>query len=175
MFLGLFVVVLLVQHFMRYAFTFELFFVLLTLSFRMLFANYARGSGYTKCFSLSGVVNALAIAGFSWLFLVHFNLGVKGYLLALGCAHITSILTLLLVHIFRGVFSTRKRSRSSYEHVALLCSSYPYNIAWWVTSISGRYIVLFPMVLPWQDFIQLPINTSCYFRCVSSVPASMAT
>jgi O-antigen/teichoic acid export membrane protein len=144
LFLGLFVVVLLVQHFMRYAFTFELFFVLLTLSFRMLFANYARGSGYTKCFSLSGVVNALAIAGFSWLFLVHFNLGVKGYLLALGCAHITSILTLFIgAHIPRRILA-RERDRDLL--MSMLHFSVPLilnNIAWWVTSISGRYIVLF--------------------------------
>ena len=117
---------------------------MLTLSFRIsCLVNYARGSDILNVF-LSGVVNALAIAGFSWLFLVHFNLGVKGYLLALGCAHIISIFTLFIgAHIPRRILA-RERDRDLL--MSMLHFSVPLilnNIAWWVTSISGRYIVLF--------------------------------
>ncbi|NCB93986.1 MAG: lipopolysaccharide biosynthesis protein [Clostridia bacterium] len=142
-FLGIFSFVLVFQRFVGYTYTYELLFVLVSYSFRMLFANYARGGGYTKCFSLSGVVNALALAIFSWIFLVCVHYGARGYLLALGCAHISSLVVLFVGAGIPRRLLLHKRNRRLL--VAMLYFSAPLilnNIAWWVTSMSGRYVIL---------------------------------
>lgn len=143
-FLGLFAAVLVFQKFIGYAYTYELLFVLASYSFRMLFANYARGSGYTKTFSLSGVVNALALAIFSWIFLVCFDFGVRGYLMALGCAHISSIVVLLIgARIPRRLLLRKKNCELLVQMLLFSTPLILNNTAWWITSMSGRYVVLF--------------------------------
>ena len=143
-FLGLFAAVLVFQRMIGYAYTYELLFVLATYSFRMLFANYARGGGYVKAFSLNGVTNAFALAVFSWLFLIRLDFGVRGYLTALGCAHIASITVLLIGAEIPKRLMLRKRNKALLTQ--MLRFSVPMifnNIAWWVTSMSGRYVILF--------------------------------
>jgi O-antigen/teichoic acid export membrane protein len=144
MFLGLFAAVLVFQRIIGYEYTYELMFVLAAYSFRMLFANYARGGGYVKTFSLNGVVNAFALAVFSWLFLIQLDYGVRGYLMALGCAHIASVVVLLIGAGIPKRLALRKRDKALLTR--MLRYSVPLifnNIAWSVTSLSGRYVVLF--------------------------------
>lgn len=144
MFLGLFAAVLVFQKLIGYAYTYEMLFVLASYSFRMLFANYARGGGYVKSFSLSGVVNAFALAVFSWLFLVRFDYGVRGYLMALGCAHLASITVLLIGAGIPGRLLLHKRDKALLSQMLRFSTPLIFNnIAWWVTSMSGRYVILF--------------------------------
>lgn len=144
MFLGLFAAVLVFQKLIGYAYTYEMLFVLASYSFRMLFANYARGGGYVKSFSLSGVVNAFALAVFSWLFLVRFDYGVRGYLMALGCAHLASIAVLLIGAGIPGRLLLHKRDKALLSQMLRFSTPLIFNnIAWLVMSTSGRYVILF--------------------------------
>lgn len=133
-----------VQFFANYRYTYYLLFVLFTYSVRMLFANFARGSGYVKCFSLSGVVNGLSLALLSWLLLVKNELGVSGYLLAIGCSHTVSAFVLF----FGADIDKRLKKRKKDKQLLIIMLKYSTplilnNIAWWFTSMSSRYIVLF--------------------------------
>ena len=144
MFLGALAVGLILQKVIGYAYTYELLFVLAAYSFRMLFANYARGAGYVTAFSLSGVVNAFALAVFSWLFLIRLDYGVRGYLFALGCAHIASVVVLLIGAEIPRRLLLRKKDKPLLRR--MLRYSIPMifsDIAWVVTSMSGRYVILF--------------------------------
>jgi len=94
--IGSFIIATIVQHFIHYPYTYNLLILIFAVSFRKLFANYARGSGYSKCFAVSGIVDALALAFFSWLFLSRFQWYVRGYLLAITIAHIISAIVLFL-------------------------------------------------------------------------------
>ena len=144
MFLGVLAVGLIVRKFIGYAYTYELLFVLAAYSFRVLFANYARGAGYVTAFSLSGVVNAIALAVFSWLFLIRLDYGVRGYLIALGCAHIASIVVLLFGAEIPQRLLQRKKDKALLHRMLRFSIPMIFNdIAWWVTSMSGRYVVLF--------------------------------
>ncbi len=143
-FLGIFAVTPIFQRFIGYSYTYDLLFVLSAYSLRMLFAYYVRGSGYVKLFSFSGVVNAFSLAIFSWLFLVCFNFGVRGYLTALSCAHTASAVVLLIGAKIPKRLMLRKRNKALL--VKMLQFSIPLifnNVAWWITSMSGRYVVLF--------------------------------
>lgn len=143
-FILLFLFIIVIQFFIHYPYTYYILFVLFSYSLRMFFANFARGSGYAKCFSLSGIADALSLSFFSWLYLVHFKLGVKGYLAALGCAHIVSIITLLSgAQIIRRIMK-RKSDKELLKN--MLHYSLPLianNIAFLVTSMTGRYFVFF--------------------------------
>ena len=144
MFLGALAVGLILQKVIGYAYTYELMFVLAAYSFRMLFANYARGAGYVKVFSLNGIVNAFALAVFSWLFLIRLDYGVRGYLFALGCAHIASVVVLLIGAGIPQRLLLRKKDKPLLRR--MLRYSIPMifsDIAWVVTSMSGRYVILF--------------------------------
>ena len=144
MFLGALAVGLILQKVIGYAYTYELLFVLAAYSFRMLFANYARGAGYVEVFSLNGIVNALALAVFSWLSLVRLDYGVRGYLFALGCAHIASGVVLLIGAGIPQRLLLRKKDKPLLRR--MLRYSIPMifsDIAWVVTSMSGRYVILF--------------------------------
>lgn len=143
-FLGLFGAAFVFQKIIGYAYTYELLFVLASYSFRMLFANYARGGGYVKAFSLSGVVNAFALAVFSWLFLICLDYGVRGYLMALGGAHIASIAVLLVGAGIPKRLLLWKRDKALLTQMLRFSAPLILNaISWWVTSMSGRYVILF--------------------------------
>lgn len=142
--IGSFVIAALVRYFTHYPYTYNLLILIFALSFRTLFANYARGSGHSKCFAASGIVNALALTLFSWLFLSHFQWDVRGYLLAITIAHIISSIVL-----FYGVGineKIRKRIHDKQLLPIMLSYSKPLilnNIAWLIVTLSNRYIVLF--------------------------------
>lgn len=134
----------LIWLFLRYPFTFYVLFVLVAYSFRMLFAYYVRGMGFSTCFSFSGVVNALVLSVCSWIFLIQVPMGVKGYLLALGFGHIASAITLSIGGHIPQRLLTQKRDSQLLQ--TLLLFSFPLifnSIAWWVTNLSNRYVVLF--------------------------------
>ena len=144
MFLGVLAIGLILQKVIGYAYTYELLFVLAAYSFRMLFAYYARGAGYVTAFSLNGIVDAFALAVFSWLFLIRLDYGVRGYLLALGFAHIAAIVVLLIGAGIPKRLLLRKKDKPLLRR--MLRYSIPMifnNIAWWVTSMYGRYVILF--------------------------------
>ena len=144
MFLGVLAVGLILQKVIGYAYTYELLFVLAAYSFRMLFANYARGAGYVKVFSLNGIVNAFAVAVFSWLFLICLDYGVRGYLIALGCAHIASVVVLLIGAGIPQRLLLRKTNKPLLRRMLRYSVPMIFNdIAWYVTSMSGRYVILF--------------------------------
>lgn len=143
-FLVLFAVAGVLQYFISYGYTWYILFVLFSYSIRMLFAGFTRGSGFVKSFSISGIINAGALALFSAIFVAYMQLGVKGYLLAIGCGHAASAVFLAIsVRIPQRLY-LRKRDKQLLK--ALLGYSVPLifsNVAWWATSMSSRYIILF--------------------------------
>ncbi|MBP9024079.1 MAG: polysaccharide biosynthesis C-terminal domain-containing protein [Spirochaetes bacterium] len=142
--IGSFIIAAAVQYFTHYDYTYNLLILIFASSFRTLFANYARGSGHSKCFAASGIVNALALALFSWLFLSRFQWNVRGYLWAITIAHIISSIVL-----FYGAGINEKiRQRIHDKQLLPIMLSYSKplilnNIAWLSISLSNRYIVLF--------------------------------
>ena len=109
----------------------------------MLFANFARGCGATKVFSISGVINALGLAILSFIFVFHFRLGAKGYLLAVSGGHLLSLIYLFFAVNIPSILARRHADPQLLR--IMLVYSIPLianNIAWWFTSTSGRYIVL---------------------------------
>ena len=131
----------------RYVFHYEyaycLYFVLYAYSLRMCAAYYVRGKGMSKVFAVSGIVNAAALALLSYILLVRLGGGVRAYLLAIAGSFLVSFFYLVI----RGLIGRDLRS-SSFDketHELLLKYGVPliaYNLLYWFTTISGRYILL---------------------------------
>lgn len=127
----------------HYKFAYYLYFVLYAYSFRMCAAYYVRGKGLSKEFAISGIVNALALGLFNVLFLVVLSEGERGYLISLGASYITSGIYLL----FRGKIKDDLKGSTYNKETNELLLKYGiplifYNILYWFTTISGRYILL---------------------------------
>lgn len=129
--------------FFHYRYAGYLYFILYMYSFRMLIAYYIRGKGYAKVFAASGIVNAVFLAFFNYLLLVKLGWDVDGYLLSIGFSYMASA-----VFLFAGgkVYADLTRC-AGMKKVGreLLNYSMPliiYNIGYWLTTMSGRYILL---------------------------------
>lgn len=126
-----------------YEYAFYLYFILYSYSIRMCAAYYMRGRGYSKAFALSGIVNALTLSFFNLFFLVYVRLEEVGYLLSIGLSYCCSAIYLLF---YGRIDKAIIRSSGSKKDLAVLFKyCVPlifYNILYWVTAISGRYILL---------------------------------
>lgn len=143
MIIGLFIAVP-VRLIFHYKYSYYLYFILYTYSFRMCAAYYVRGKGLSKEFAISGIINALALGVCNVLFLVIFNYGEEGYLVSLGASYVISGLYLLYKGKIKEDFKDSVYNKKTNE--LLLQYSIPlilYNILYWVTTISGRYVLLF--------------------------------
>lgn len=113
-------------------------------AFSGLLLFYARGNDKIAVLSVSGVLGSFVTIVLNIILLVPFNLGLDGYFIANILGPFSQVLFLV---IKTGMF-TRVRMFSSYRNEArtLVTYSLPLainSIAWWVTSVSDRYVIIF--------------------------------
>lgn len=134
---------LVVQFVYPYKYLIYLYYILYAYSLRMISAYYVRGKGYTKLFATSGIVNALSLAAFTSLFLVVMGMREEGYLLSIGSAYFVSALYLIIGgKVYKDI---KWKNNSRKVMTKMLRYSSPlilYNIGYWLTTMSGRYILL---------------------------------
>lgn len=132
------------RYIFHYKYAFYLCFILYSYSIHMCIAYYSRGMGLSRVFAMGGVVNALALCIFNFLFLVILGLSEKGYLLSIGLSYCFSTIYLVLGSNFVEKIAFHIDSNNDLK--ILLKYSLPlivYNILYWFTTISGRYILLY--------------------------------
>ena len=119
-----------------------LFAVLYAYAIRTCAAFFVRGCGYSKVFAFSGVINAIALAVFNIFFLIFLKKNVEGYLISIALAYCISTLYLVLAG---GIYKKIKLNGHRMSSICFLLKYsaplIPYNILYWVTTISGRYIL----------------------------------
>lgn len=127
----------------HYKYAFYLFFVLYSFSIRMCAAFFVRGKGLSKIFALSGVVNAISLSIFNILFIVVIGTSEAGYLISIGLSYCCSAIYLV---IKGGIFDNYRSKKYNNGDISILFKyCIPlifYNILYWFTTISGRYILL---------------------------------
>jgi len=127
----------------NYQYAFYLYFILYAYSIRMCAAYYVRGIGYSKVFAMSGVVNALALSFFNFIFLVLLKTSEDGYLLSIGLSYCASALYLVWRGKIASKISLKTNSASDLKILFKYCVPLIfYNVLYWFTTISGRYILL---------------------------------
>ena len=126
-----------------YRYAFYLFFILYTYSIRMCAAYYVRGNGKSKVFAMSGIVNAVFLSIFNVIFLVILKSGEKGYLLSIGFSYCVSAVYLIIAGNIVGDIIPKESSNNDLKILFRYCIPLIfYNVLYWFTTISGRYILL---------------------------------
>ena len=137
------VITVISKYVFHYEYAFYLFFILYAYSIRMCAAYYVRGCGFSKVFAMSGVVNALTLSAFNVIFLVLLKSSESGYLISIGMSYCCSAIYLL---IRGGVYRSVEKGIDSKEDLTVLfryCVPLIfYNVLYWFTTISGRYVLL---------------------------------
>ena len=126
-----------------YKYSFYLFFILYAYSFRMCAAYYVRGCGKSKIFAISGIINAASLSLFNVLFLVILRNGESGYLISIGLSYCASAFYLILAgHIYKDI-SLKEDCKDETKILFQYCTPLIfYNILYWFTTISGRYVLI---------------------------------
>lgn len=108
---------------------------------KSLCAQFVRSREMVRLYAVNGVLDTIMTILFNVLFLVVFQWGVEGYLLAIIMADFTSVLFLFFTaklyrFVHRPVDKTVQRAMLRYS-VPMI----PNTVFWWVTNVSDRLLV----------------------------------
>lgn len=113
-------------------------------SLRMICLQFAKGLERTRLYAASGVVGALALCVFGYVFLGVAHWGVSGYLYALLMSQVVQLAIVVVVARMWCFFSLSKVSKRLMRQLLMYSlPMIPNALAWWFVNLSGRYIVLF--------------------------------
>lgn len=120
-----------------------LFLLLVVISLKTIFAQFARGIGCIKEFAISGIINILSLFFLNMFLLVYMRMGVFAYLVSLILSNIVAI-----VYLF---FSCKLYQYLIFEmdyymlkQMLIYCLPLiPNTLTWWFMNIFDRYVVLF--------------------------------
>jgi len=119
------------------------YFYFITEAFRALFAQFARGVGNVRNFSISGIIAAGVLFGATYILVKTMSLGVVGYLLAFIIANLCSICYLIVtvktIRKFVWLYSASKVKKILIYSLPLI----PNTLSWWATNVSSRYILAY--------------------------------
>lgn len=123
-----------VWHFIAYYGTFTAYTLLL---------QYAKGMEKVTIYAFAGVINTFILIGCNLLFLLHFRLGVEGYISSMIIAYgVTAVILFFGSGAWRDITSPRKIDKAiakSMVHYSVPLM--PNSISWWVSNSSDRYIM----------------------------------
>lgn len=115
----------------------------ITEAYRSLLAQFSRGVGCVRNFSICGIIAAIVLFCATYLLVKTLSLGVKGYLIAFVVANVSSILYLIFtVPSIRG-FAWKHSSAKSKEILMYSLPLIPNTLSWWATNVSSRYILAY--------------------------------
>lgn len=138
-----FVIGLLVSKILHYKYSMLLVAVFIFKSYNSLFSNYTRGSGRNKLFVTNGILGAVLLCGFSYLFLNVFHMGVSGYCFAIIIADFTCGLFLVFMQSLWNTIKKQKLDKQLLKMMILYSAPLiPNALSWWFTNVSSRYIIL---------------------------------
>ncbi|WP_103064185.1 lipopolysaccharide biosynthesis protein [Actinomyces qiguomingii] len=106
-------------------------------------AQFARGCGHVKRYVLYGMTNAVALLVGTYVLVVRAGAGVSGYLWSYSIAHfVASTMAFAMSHEYRFLSPSSFDGRLLRRMLGYSLPLVPNLIAWWIVSISGRYVVL---------------------------------
>lgn len=118
--------------------------MLLTSSVNSSLMQFIRANNQIMLFACIGIVSSVVILLGNVFLLVHFHLGVPGYLMSLIAADIVSILIVVAFgRILRFLSFAHIRKKLIQEMVVYSAPLIPNALMWWVMGVSDRYIITF--------------------------------
>ena len=119
-----------------------LYLYLLCSCLRTLVQQFVRAKTYTRLYAADGIIATVNTLLFVYLFLIKFNMGVEGYILATIAADFVSFLLLSVLSGCWKSFSLKKATpRLAQEMLSYCLPLIPTGVFWWITNVSDRYLV----------------------------------
>ena len=130
--------------FFQYEYIIYLVMMYIVYAFKHFFGNFLRGLGKVKLFVTNGIISTLALVVFNMLFLIAFDMGINGYLLAIILSNaIACIFMFWTGHFYRYITFTNINGRLKKEMLNYSVPMIPNTVSWWVNNTANRYILLF--------------------------------
>lgn len=121
-----------------------LYLLVLVQLFERIFAQYARAIGEVKIFAINGVLLTFSTGIMNILFLVYFNLGIRGYFTSLVISNVISLVYLLIATKAYKKISFKLFNKSfSKELFGYALPMVPNSLMWWLINASSRYFIGF--------------------------------
>lgn len=116
--------------------------LLLSMFFEQIVGQYARAINETKVFSFKGVLLSILICIFSVLFLVIFNLGIRGYLLGMIFAHFLSgIYVFIRLKLFNSIKIEYFNKSLLKNMIMYSLPLIPNSVLWLGINSSSKYFI----------------------------------
>ena len=147
LFIGMLPLALLIQLFglvsVYQGYVWLVFFYICAANLHLIVANYVRGCDKTKVFAIQGIINTALVIIFNILFLVVFDMGVKGYLLSVVLADfLVSVGLILFCKLYRDI-TFKGIDKSLIKNLLKFSIPYiPLTLMWTITSVSDRFVIL---------------------------------
>lgn len=126
----------------RYCILFALLFMCVTLS--NVWGQYVRGIGRVKTFAVSGIVQAVALAISTAIFVYKLRWGGEGYMLALLCGYASSLLILFTVGgVYKGLSFRNWDKEVIKPMLRYALPLIPTSLSWWFIQVVNRYILIY--------------------------------
>ena len=126
----------------RYCILFALLFVCVALS--NVWGQYVRGIGRVKTFAVSGIVQAVALAISTAIFVYKLRWGGEGYMLAMLCGYASSLLILFTVGgVYKGLSFRNWDKEVIKPMLRYALPLIPNNLSWWFVQVVNRYILIY--------------------------------
>ena len=126
----------------RYCILFALLFMCVALS--NVWGQYVRGIGRVKTFAVSGIVQAVALAISTAIFVYKLRWGGEGYMLAMLCGYASSLLILFTVGgVYKGLSFRNWDKEVIKPMLRYALPLIPNNLSWWFVQVVNRYILIY--------------------------------
>lgn len=107
-------------------------------------AQYVRAIDRTRLYAVQGILNTLLTVGFNILFLVVFDLGVTGYVLATVAGNLLTTVFLVVTAGLWRVLRWRSVTRETLRELLFFSlPMVPTTVCWLITDLSDRYLVTY--------------------------------
>ncbi|MBR4036621.1 MAG: polysaccharide biosynthesis C-terminal domain-containing protein [Oscillospiraceae bacterium] len=109
---------------------------------RTLVQQFVRARMLTRLYAVDGILATVNTLFFVYLYLIKFQMGAMGYILATITADFLSIVFLTVISGSWKYFSPRKaNSQLAGEMLSYCLPLIPTSIFWWITNVSDHYLV----------------------------------
>jgi len=109
---------------------------------RSLCSQFTRAKGYVRLYAFDGVLSTITTIVFNVLYLVVFEWGIVGYVMAIFSADLLSVLFLFLsAKLYRYVHFKRINRTTTSAMLRYCIPLIPTTLFWWIMNVSDRYIV----------------------------------
>lgn len=130
--------------FYEFKYTVYLMLLVITSSYLPYFQILLRGVKKTKLFAVSGLTNAFLLASLNVLFLLKFDLGIKGLFIATILSNtITTLLVLIKGRIFKYIKINKFSQKTLKEMLSFSIPLVPNMLSWWLVNSADKYLIFY--------------------------------